>query len=143
VKNHFIQNEQYNLLCLSVKKFPSTLKTQTMNWSDAVTQIKAWQLTHPNQPKCFLITAADIASINAQLTGGMSALKMYLGQDANGTVSAFFIGCVADGSGSYDDCNMPGNQSVWNSALGANALPVKKDGLPCPTHCGSTNVLNS
>jgi len=114
-----------------------------MNWSDALTQIKAWQTNNQGQSKCFLITAGEIASLNAQLSGGMNALKVYLGQDSNGKITAFFIGCVDDGNGSYNDYNVPANQSAWNTAVNNNTLPLKKDGLPCPTACGSSNYLNS
>lgn len=113
-----------------------------MNWTDAATQIKAWQSANPNQTKCMLITAAEISSINAQSTG-ICALKIYLGQDANGNVTGFFIGCVDDGNGGYNDFNIPLNQSGWNTALSANLLPVKKDAKPCPVWCGTSNYLNS
>jgi hypothetical protein len=114
-----------------------------MNWADALAQIKTWQNNNPNQPKCFLITAADIAQLNAQLSNGMGALRVYLGQNLNGALSVFFIGCVRDGSGGYDDYNIPSNQSAWNTALGSNALPLVKGGTPCPTACSSANYLNT
>jgi hypothetical protein len=113
-----------------------------LTWNEALTQIKAWQSANPTQSKCFLITAADIANINTQ-AGNISALKMYLGQDSNGKVTAFFVGCVPDGNGGHNDYNIPSNQSAWNTAAGGGTLPLKKDGQPCPTACGSTNYLNS
>ena len=114
-----------------------------MTWAEVATQIKAWQANNPNQPKCFLITAGEVSQINAQLSSGLNALKIYLGQDANGTISAFFIGCVSDGNGGYNDYNIPTNQTSWNNAVNAGTLPLKKEGQPCPTVCGTTNYLNS
>lgn len=114
-----------------------------MNWSEAATQIKAWQANNPNQSKCFLITAGDIANLNSQIPAGMNAIKIYLGQDANGKISAFFIGCVSDGATGYNDYNIPANQTAWNNAVNAGTLPMKKDGSPCPTSCGTNNYLNS
>lgn len=111
-------------------------------WSEALTQIKAWQSANPNQSKCFMITAGEIASLNAQVASGLNALKVYLGQDANGKITAFFIGCISDGSGGYNDYNIPSNQSAWNTAVSGGTLPLKKDGAPCPTDCGSNNYLN-
>ena len=114
-----------------------------MTWGEAATQIKAWQTNNPTQPKCFLITAGDISLINAQLAAGMNALKLYIGQDSNGKIAAFFIGCVSDGTGGFNDYNIPSNQTAWNNAINSGTLPLKKDGLPCPTQCGSGNYLNS
>jgi|SRR5215471_6236183 len=114
-----------------------------MNWADALTQIKTWQTNNPNQPKCFLITADDLSRLNSQLSNGMGALRVYLGQNANGSLSVFFIGCVDDGNGGYNDYNIPVNQTAWNSAAGSNALPLVKGGAPCPTACSSSNYLNS
>lgn len=114
-----------------------------MNWSDAATQIKAFQAANPNQSKCFLITAGDIAALNSQLAAGMNAIRVYLGQDTTGKISAFFIGCVTDGNGGYNDYNIPSNQQAWNNAVNSGTLPLKKDGAPCPTSCSSANYLNS
>jgi hypothetical protein len=114
-----------------------------MTWSEAATQIKAWQTKNPNQPKCFLITAGDVSQLNAQLAAGMNALKLYLGQDANGVLTAFFIGCVSDGNGSFNDFEIPSNQTSWNNAISSGTLPLKKEALPCPTVCGTSNYLNS
>jgi hypothetical protein len=119
-----------------------TLKLKIMTWSEIASQIKAWQANNPNQPKCFLITAGDISQINAQLASGMNALKVYLGQDPHGIISAFFIGCISDGGG-FSDYNIPSNQTAWNNAINSGTLPLKKEGLPCPTQCGAINYLNS
>ena len=112
-------------------------------WSEAAIQIKAWQTANPSQSKCFMITAGDIASLNAQAAGGLNAIKVYLGQDTNGKITAFFIGCISDGNDGYNDYSVPANQPAWNTALNAGTLPLKKDGLPCPANCGSNNYLNS
>src|SRR5438045_9589798 len=112
-----------------------------MNWNKSIIQIKAWQSAHPNQPKCFLIKASEIAHILSQ--GDISALKVYLGQDSNGKVSAFFIGCVDDGNGGHNDYNIPAGPAIWDAAVNNNNLPIKKDGQPCPIYCGSSNYLNS
>jgi hypothetical protein len=112
-------------------------------WSEAATQIKAWQSVNPSKSKCFMITAGDIASLNAQVAGGLNALRIYLGQDANGNITAFFVGCIDDGSGNYNDYNIPSNQANWNTAVNNNTLPLKKDARPCPVNCSSNNYLNS
>src|SRR5262245_45246234 len=112
-----------------------------MNWNNAMIQIKAWQAAHPNQPKCFLIKASEIAQIISQ--GNNTALKVYLGQDSNGKVNTFFIGCVDDGNGGHNDFNIPEAPVTWDAAVTNDNLPVKKDGMPCPTACGTSNYLNS
>jgi hypothetical protein len=70
-------------------------------------------------------------------------LKLYLGEDANGNVTGFFIGCVSDGNGGYNDYNIPLNQTTWDSALNSGSLPLKKDAKPCPVWCGTANYLNA
>ena len=112
-------------------------------WNEAVTQIKAWQTNNPNQTKNILLTAGQIAALNAQLETGADAISIYLGEDANGKITAFAVAALSDGNGNYNDWNIPTTETDFDSAVSAATIPAKRDAQPCPTYCRGANYLNS
>jgi hypothetical protein len=112
-------------------------------WSQAATEIKNWQTNNPGKPISFLIKAGEIAQLNGQTESGMDAIKVYLGSDANGVITAYFVGAVSDGGTGFNDYGIPVTLTAFNNALSAGTIPLKRDALPCPTQCGTNNYLNS
>lgn len=110
-------------------------------WSEAATQIKAWQAANPGKVKSLLVKAGDIGAINSQLSSGMQAFRLYLGLDSNGNITGTLVGCTQDANGNYNDYNIPvsGTDFINN----ASTLPTKRATDPCPTVCGGANYLNS
>ena len=112
-------------------------------WSEAATQIKAWQTANAGKVKSLLVKAGDIGSINSQLPGGMQGFRVYLGLDSNGNITGTLVGCTLDANGNYNDYNIPVSQTDFNNAVSAGTLPTKRSTDPCPTVCGGANYLNS
>ena len=112
-------------------------------WSQVATEIKTWQTNNPGQTKSILLTAGQIAAINAQIEQGADALDIYLGEDSNGQINGYAIAAMSDGNGNYNDWNIPTNQTDFDSAVSSGTIPLKRDAQPCPTYCRSANYLNS
>ena len=98
----------------------------------------------------YVLTAADIDNLLNQ-TGSstpLDGIRIYFGaENINGDMvpRMYAVGIKLVGA-TYEDYSVPLTNLDLETAtaLAANAaMPRKSDGLPCPTNCPPTNVLNS
>ncbi|HRH48583.1 MAG TPA: hypothetical protein PLP23_07525 [Panacibacter sp.] len=98
----------------------------------------------------YVLTAADIDNLLNQ-TGSstpLDGIRIYFGaENISGDMvpRMYAVGSKLVGS-AYEDYSVPLTNLDLETATAsvANAaMPKKSDGLPCPTYCSNTNVLNS
>lgn len=127
-------------------------------WKNVRQQVKAFKnyinsLSTPAKTTAaysYEITTADIDSLLNQKGNGtrLAGIRIYFGAEmVNGDLvpRMYAVGSDLVGS-SYDDYNVPVSGIDLETAPAATAnaaMPLKSDGLPCPTNCGKSNVLNS
>lgn len=98
----------------------------------------------------YVITAADIDNLLNQsgTTTPLDGIRIYFGAENIGgdmVPRMYAVGSKLVDT-TYEDYSVPLTnldlETVAASVANA-AMPKKSDGLPCPTHCPTTNVLNS
>ena len=98
----------------------------------------------------YVLTTSDIDSLLNQKGNGtrLAGIRIYFGAEiVNGDLVPRMYAVGSDlVNSSYDDYNVPITGIDLETAATATAnaaMPLKCDGLPCPTSCGKLNVMNS
>ena len=103
--------------------------------------------SHANK-KGYLLKKEDIEMILQQKDGGLDGIRIYFGAEMVDDFmipTVVIVGCEKDEEGKYNDFDVPEkNLKTLVLKTAASTLRMGKiaDVHPCPTVCGTKNILN-
>lgn len=100
-------------------------------WNVATANIKRWVQKYPDRKRAFLLSKQDVMEILAQ-SKDVVAIRSYNGENLNGEMTQFWVGCVRNSTGGFDD---------YLPSTDLTLKPIVKGTLPCPDFCSLTKIF--
>lgn len=105
-----------------------------MKIKEIAQELRKFRDENNGQKYAYLFTKDDLVHAGIHITG-YDGIRVYMGTNGDKN-TAYAVAVKKDGTGKYNDVLQNGKKGE----LSEDTSIVK--GRPCPTMCGSTNILN-